>query len=63
MANQKEKRYAIKYVLELSGSVKCKDLNHPKKHQHGKGEFCPAEYHRDAQLNLIDKLLNIEGMK
>jgi len=63
MANQKEKRYAINYMFKIAGSVECKDLPHPKKHQHKKGEFCPAEYHRDAQLNLIDKLLNIEGMK
>ncbi len=57
MASKKEKRYAIKYVLELAGSVECKDLDHQKKHQHKHDEMCIAEYHRDRQLYLVREML------
>ena len=57
MASKKEKRYAIKYVLELVGSVGCEDLHHPKKHQHKHDEMCIAEYHRDRQIYLVQEML------
>ena len=57
MASNKEKRYAIKYVLDLAGSVECEDLHHKKKHQHNSDEMCMAEYHRDRQLYLVRELL------
>lgn len=57
MASKKEKRYAINYVLDLAGSVECKDLHHKKKHRHSNDEFCAAEYHRDKQIYLVREML------
>lgn len=57
MASKKEKRYAIKYVLELAGKVECEDLPHPTKHKHDKDIMCTAEYHRDRQLYLVREML------
>lgn len=57
MASKKEKRYAINYVLDLAGSVECKDLHHKKKHQHKNDELCISEYHRDRQIYLVREML------
>lgn len=57
MASKKEKRYAVKYVLDLAGRVDCKDLHHSKKHQHRHDLMCIAEYHRDRQLYLVREIL------
>lgn len=61
MANLKEERYAINYVLERAGSVGCKDLHHPTKHRHKEDEMCLAEYHRDRQLYLVRQMLEEVG--
>jgi len=58
MSNAKQKRYAIKFVLDLAESVGCDDLHHKTKHQHRSDEFCPAEYHRDRQIYLVKQMID-----
>ena len=53
MASNKEKAYALNYVISLAESVR---LHHPKKCRHAADEVCLAEYHRDRQVYLVRKM-------
>lgn len=52
--NKKEIRYAFNTVLEAAAKIKCSDLHHPKKWQHGSDEICPAEYHLHRQMHIVE---------
>ena len=61
MSNQKERRYAINYVLALAESTSGESL-YPNKHNHvGDQKRFAAEYHRDRQLYLVREML--KGLK
>ena len=57
MASKKEKRHAVRYVLDLAQSVRCENLHHPKKLQHKYDEGCGAEYYRARQIYLVSEMI------
>lgn len=55
-------RHAFNEVINAAEQLRCEDMHHNKKDQHGHDEICPVEYRLHKHIHMLQKHMKKQGL-